>query len=108
MKCEITRCDVCGADDGPDNRVTLRIIGIDAPLKEPSDDGGFLISYFSGPRQKPSAHLDLCQACGGGLVAMLKEAQRHHEYEAANALPKPANKTFQHIDTQRVIRGGTL
>lgn len=85
---EINRCDVCGADDSPENRVSVRVSGIGNRPK-PSRSPFELFVHFGGSEPEQPDAVDLCQRCGGGLIALLRERQAQRLREKP-PMPKPS------------------
>ena len=77
MKLEIHRCDICGAEHSAENPVEVRVSR--TAEKQPPSYYGLLLGmpYQSYPVTAASAFpdvaVDLCAACAGGFVAILRE-----------------------------------
>lgn len=78
MKRQVTRCDICGTDDSPDNRVCVKLTGLhDAPKLE-------TFSYFS---IASSGAEDVCCTLGGELMAQGKAAYPTETRRTARSTP---------------------
>jgi hypothetical protein len=77
---EINRCDVCGTDDAPENRVNVRVSGV-AERAAPQYDTAVITMLAFGWRAEPqpSHDVDLCQRCGAGLPNQHKRRSRPNE-----------------------------
>lgn len=99
MHVEIHRCDICGADDSPRNPVSVRVSHVAAPLSPAAQRVLEEIQREMPVLLRPTApteDIDLCQECGRGLVALLRETQARREAAtpAAAKGPAPLSRAF--------------
>lgn len=94
MQRMVKRCDVCGADDSPKNPVCVTVTGFGDKKKDDGDS----MSYFSmlsfRVTAEPAAHVDLCKACGGGLVDLLRYAHARNESLKPKPQPQPSHQSL--------------
>jgi hypothetical protein len=82
----VKRCDVCGADDRKDNPVCVHVSQV---VETPQSDTYTSYILTLGGPTRTEVGLDLCKACGGGLLDLLRHAKKRHDAEA-KLKPKPS------------------
>ena len=88
MKVTINRCDLCGADATSENPVTMSIGGVPTGRRVTS------VSLFGRVSEKEEREsLDLCEACGAGIVDIVRAAVARRRSLVMPQAAKPAPST---------------
>jgi hypothetical protein len=102
VKLLVHRCDICGVDDRPENRVCVRVSHIPLEEAQPrtveSPMGLIKFMGFMGEAEV-TLTVDLCERCGRGLLELLAEAERRRRSDqtaGARVSPGPTS-TFTEI-----------
>jgi hypothetical protein len=101
MRLQINRCDVCGADDTPENRVSVRVTGVGGTA-QPPEVAMTMLGVFGWCRSESAAthDVDLCQRCGAGLLDIVRtrQAQRQQALTLAEKTKPARRSTFMEYD----------
>lgn len=102
MRVSIKRCDFCGADHSPENPVSMTIGGVKTGRKVPSR-GGIFGLLDGGTAVDERADLDMCAACGAGLLDIVRAAvARRHATDPPKPKPAPESDAY---DAMRLVLG---
>lgn len=94
MRVSIKRCDFCGADHSTENPVSMTIGGVKTGRKVPNRGGIF----GGGTVVDEKADLDMCAACGAGLLDIVRAAvARRHATDPPKPKPAPESDAFDAI-----------
>jgi hypothetical protein len=97
VKAQVDRCDVCGADDTDENRVCVKVAW--ASTRRQSNEermyAAIYPSLFAPKRDDSVVTIDLCTACGGTMMDVLRRKKRMQDAAKRRSdKVKPAAETL--------------